>query len=65
MGDHVLQDEEEDDDEDDKVTDVGAVAVDNGDDALLLLRALAAYDSEVLEKLKGQTEILGARCSIM
>eukprot|EP00775_Hariotina_reticulata_P009367 gene9367-9530_t len=57
--------DDDDDDEDDKVTDAGVVAVDNGDDALLLLRALAAYDADVREKLKGQTEILGARCSIM
>lgn len=42
-----------------------ALAVDNGDDALLLLRALAAQDEEVREKLKGQSEILGTRCSIM
>eukprot|EP00879_Flechtneria_rotunda_P003385 GHRR01003613.1.p1 GENE.GHRR01003613.1~~GHRR01003613.1.p1 ORF type:complete len:380 (+),score=142.31 GHRR01003613.1:163-1302(+) len=43
----------------------GNIAVDNGDDALLLLRALAAQDPEVKDKLKGQSEILGTRCSIM
>lgn len=40
-------------------------AVDNSDDALLLLRALAAQDPDVAEKLKGQTEYLGSSCSIM
>lgn len=54
------------DDEDEQATDVGkGLAVDNGDDALLLLRALAGQDPDVREKLKGQSEILGTRCSIM
>lgn len=41
------------------------VAVDNGDDALLLLRALAAHDNDVKQQLAGQSEILGTRCVIM
>lgn len=53
-------------DEDEPITDAGrGLAVDNGDDALLLLRALAAQDPDVKEKLKGQSEILGTRCTIM
>ena len=57
------------DDEDEPITDaIGAtkgLAVDNGDDALLLLRALAAQDPDVRDKLKGQSEILGTRCTVM
>eukprot|EP00878_Enallax_costatus_P012657 GHUV01013221.1.p2 GENE.GHUV01013221.1~~GHUV01013221.1.p2 ORF type:complete len:185 (+),score=96.29 GHUV01013221.1:328-882(+) len=57
------------DDEDELITDaIGAtksLAVDNGDDALLLLRALAAQDQDVRDKLKGQSEILGTRCTVM
>jgi hypothetical protein len=42
------------------------LAVDNGDDALLLLRALAAADERVRGKLKGQSEILmDTRCTVM
>lgn len=41
------------------------LAVDNGDDALLLLRGLAGQDEEVRAKLAGQSEILGTRCAIM
>ncbi|KAF8058934.1 hypothetical protein HT031_005502 [Scenedesmus sp. PABB004] len=39
--------------------------VDNGDDALLLLRALAGQDPDVRDKLKGQSDVLGSRCAIM
>jgi hypothetical protein len=42
------------------------LAVDNGDDALLLLKALAAHDEEVRTELKkGESDILSASCSIM
>lgn len=63
--------EEEDDDMDEQegAAANGAakpLAVDNGDDALLLLRALAGQDEEVRAKFKeGENEILGTRCSIM
>lgn len=63
----LLQDADDDDDE--PITDaIGAtkgLAVDNGDDALLLLKALAAQDPAVRDKLKGQSEILGTRCTLM
>lgn len=63
------QDKSSSDDEGEAImTDVTAkagLAVDNGDDALLLLRALAAQDPDVKDKLKGQSEILGTRCSLM
>jgi hypothetical protein len=42
------------------------LAVDNGDDALLLLKALAAQDEEVRGELKkSEADILGTSCSIM
>jgi len=63
------EDEEDDMDEQDGAAANGAaksLAVDNGDDALLLLRALAGQDEEVRAKFKeGENEILGTRCSIM
>uniref|UniRef100_A0A383V8G1 UNC-45/Cro1/She4 central domain-containing protein n=1 Tax=Tetradesmus obliquus TaxID=3088 RepID=A0A383V8G1_TETOB len=43
----------------------GKLAVEFGDEALLLLRALAAQDGDVKEQLAGQSEILGSRCTIM
>ena len=50
------EDEEDDDD----------VAVDNGDSAVLLLRALAAQEPAVNDKLKGSGGLLQARsCTIM
>jgi hypothetical protein len=61
--------EEGDDDDGDKAAKDGdkdgKVAVEFGDEALLLLRALAAQDGDVKEKLAGQSEILGSRCTIM
>lgn len=65
--------EEEDEDEMDEGQGSGAangaakpLAVDNGDDALLLLKALAAHDEEVCTELKkGENDILGASCSMM
>jgi hypothetical protein len=43
-----------------------AVAVENGDNALLLLRALANQDEEVAKLLKGEEGLLATRsCSIM
>jgi hypothetical protein len=62
--------DEEDEDEGDKAgkageKDGGKVAVEFGDEALLLLRALAAQDGDVKEQLAGQSEILGSRCTIM
>lgn len=42
------------------------LAVDNGDDALLLLRALAGQDEEVRGELKKEeNKILGTSCTIM
>jgi len=42
------------------------IAVDNGDSALLLLRALAAQDDEVSAKLKGEGGLLATRsCVVM
>jgi hypothetical protein len=42
------------------------LAVDNGDDALLLLKALAAQDEKVRGELKkSEADILGTSCSIM
>eukprot|EP00882_Tetradesmus_deserticola_P000747 GHRQ01000815.1.p1 GENE.GHRQ01000815.1~~GHRQ01000815.1.p1 ORF type:complete len:385 (+),score=179.94 GHRQ01000815.1:178-1332(+) len=41
------------------------VAVEFGDEALLLLRALSAQDGDVREQLAGQSEVLGSRCAIM
>lgn len=41
------------------------VAVDNGDTALLLLRALAAQDPEVTQQLTGEAGVISRRCSIM
>jgi hypothetical protein len=44
----------------------GAVAVDNGDSALLLLRALANQDEAVAKLLKGEEGLLANRsCAIM
>ncbi|KAF6259892.1 armadillo-type protein [Scenedesmus sp. NREL 46B-D3] len=43
----------------------GQVAVEFGDDALLLLRALALQDGDVKEQLAGQSDIVGTRCTIM
>jgi hypothetical protein len=45
--------------------DGGKVAVEFGDEAMLLLRGLAAQDGDVKEQLAGQSEILGSRCTIM
>jgi hypothetical protein len=65
------EEEEESDDEDmddAKAAANGAkpLAVDNGDDALLLLKALASQDEEVRGQLKkGEADILGTSCSIM
>ncbi|KIY97692.1 hypothetical protein MNEG_10267, partial [Monoraphidium neglectum] len=42
------------------------VAIDNGDSAVLLLRALSTQDPEVAAKLKGGGGLLRARsCAIM
>jgi hypothetical protein len=72
-------DEEEEDEEEEDEDEMGEgqgsgaangaakpLAVDNGDDALLLLKALAAHDEEVRTELKkGESDILSASCSIM
>ena len=56
-------DEEEEEEKEEEVE--VELQVDNSDDALLLLRALAAQDGEVAEKLKGEQDILGSSCNIM
>jgi hypothetical protein len=63
-------DEDDDEGDGDKATkegdrDGGKVAVEFGDEAMLLLRGLAAQDGDVKEQLAGQSEILGSRCTIM
>jgi len=55
----------EEEEEEEKEEEEGELQVDNSDDALLLLRALAAQDGEVAEKLKGEQDILGSSCNIM
>jgi hypothetical protein len=59
----TLQQGEEGEGED---ADDGEVAVDNGDSALLLLRALAAQDEAVSGQLKGEGGLLATRsCVVM
>jgi hypothetical protein len=58
-------DGDEDEDGDAVGQDAGKVAVEFGDEAMLLLRGLAAQDGGVKEQLAGQSEILGSRCTIM
>jgi hypothetical protein len=61
-------DDDEDGDADKAAKDAdkdGKVAVEFGDEAMLLLRGLAAQDGDVKEQLAGQSEILGSRCTIM
>jgi hypothetical protein len=57
--------DEEEEEEKVEEEEEGELQVDNSDDALLLLRALAAQDGEVAEKLKGEQDILGSSCNIM
>jgi hypothetical protein len=61
-------DEDEDEEEEEEELVLNGEAADTiaySDDAVLLLRALAAQDGEVAEALKGKGDILGSSCAIM
>lgn len=66
-GDSDDEDEDEEEEEEEELVLNGEAAdtIAYSDDAVLLLRALAAQDGEVAEALKGKGDILGSSCAIM